>query len=144
MGYGFPASIGAKVACPDKIVVDIAGDGSIQMNIQELATAVQNNIHVKVIILNNSYLGMVRQWQELFYEKRYTHTYLSYAPDFVKLAEAYGAVGMRATKPEEVKPILEKALSIQNVVLVDIRIPPEEKVFPMVPAGSPITEMILV
>ncbi|RLB08649.1 MAG: acetolactate synthase large subunit, partial [Deltaproteobacteria bacterium] len=144
MGYGFPASIGAKVACPDKIVVDIAGDGSIQMNIQELATAVQNNIHVKVIILNNSYLGMVRQWQELFYEKRYSHTYLSYAPDFVKLAEAYGAVGMRVTKPEEVKPALEKALSTENVGLVDIRRPPEEKVFPMVPAGSPITEMILV
>ena len=144
MGYGFPASIGAKVACPDKIVVDIAGDGSIQMNIQELATAVQNNIHVKVIILNNSYLGMVRQWQELFYEKRYSQTYLAYAPDFVKLAEAYGAVGMRVTKPEEVKPALEKALSTENVVLIDIRIPPEEKVFPMVPAGSPITEMILV
>ena len=144
MGYGFPASIGAKVACPDKIVVDIAGDGSIQMNIQELATAVQNNIHVKVIILNNSYLGMVRQWQELFYEKRYSQTYLAYAPDFVKLAEAYGAVGMRVTKPEEVKPALEKALSTENVVLIDIRIPPEENVFPMVPAGSPITEMILV
>ncbi len=144
MGYGFPASIGAKVACPDKVVVDIAGDGSIQMNIQELATAVQNNIHVKVIILNNSYLGMVRQWQELFYEKRYSQTYLAYAPDFVKLAEAYGAVGMRVTKPEEVKPALEKALSTENVVLIDIRIPPEEKVFPMVPAGSPITEMILV
>ena len=144
MGYGFPASIGAKVACPDKVVVDIAGDGSIQMNIQELATAVQNNIHVKVIILNNSYLGMVRQWQELFYEKRYSQTYLAYAPDFVKLAEAYGAVGMRVTKPEEVKPALEKALSTENVVLIDIRIPPEENVFPMVPAGSPITEMILV
>ena len=144
MGYGFPASIGAKVACPDKTVVDIAGDGSIQMNIQELATAIQNNIHVKVIILNNSYLGMVRQWQELFYGKRYTYTYLSYAPDFVKLADAYGAVGMRVTKPEEVRPTLEKALSTQNVVLVDIRIPPEEKVYPMVPAGSPITEMILV
>ncbi len=144
MGYGFPASIGAKVACPDKTVVDIAGDGSIQMNIQELATAVQNNIHVKVIILNNSYLGMVRQWQELFYEKRYTYTYLAYAPDFVKLADAYGAVGLRVTRPEEVKPALEKALSTPNVVLIDIRIPPEEKVYPMVPAGSPITEMILV
>ena len=144
MGYGFPAAIGAKVACPDKTVVDIAGDGSIQMNIQELATAVQNNIHVKVIILNNSYLGMVRQWQELFYEKRYTSTYLAYAPDFVRLAEAYGAVGLRATKPEEVKPVLEKALSLPNVVLVDIRIPQEENVYPMVPAGSPITEMILV
>jgi len=144
MGYGFPAAIGAKVACPEKTVVDIAGDGSIQMNIQELATAIQNNIHVKVIILNNSYLGMVRQWQELFYERRYTCTYLSYAPDFVKLADAYGAVGLRIEKPEEVRPVLEKALSIPNVVFVDVRIPPEENVYPMVPAGSPITEMILV
>lgn len=144
MGYGFPAAIGAKVACPDKTVVDIAGDGSIQMNIQELATAVQNSIHVKIIVLNNSYLGMVRQWQELFYEKRYTCTFLAYAPDFTRLAEAYGAVGLRATKPEEVKPVLEKALSTPSVVLVDIRIPPGENVYPMVPAGSPITEMILV
>ncbi len=144
MGYGFPAAIGAQVACPNKTVIDIAGDGSIQMNIQELATAVQHNIPVKVVILNNSYLGMVRQWQELFYDKRYTCTHLEYAPDFVKLAEAYGAVGLRATKPDEVKPILEKALASKKVVLVDIRIPSEEKVYPMVPAGAPITEMILV
>ncbi len=144
MGYGFPAAIGAKVACPDKTVVDIAGDGSIQMNIQELATAVQNNIHVKVIILNNTYLGMVRQWQELFYEKRYSYTSLAYAPDFIRIAEAYGAVGLRVTKPEEVRPVLEKALSTPNVVFVDVRVPPEENVYPMVPAGSPITEMILV
>ena len=144
MGFGFPAAIGAQMGNPDKLVIDIAGDGSIQMNIQELATAMEQRLPIKIIILNNGFLGMVRQWQELFYGRRYSSVKFSVLPDFVKLAEAYGAVGMRATKPEEVKPILEKALSIQNVVLVDIRIPPEEKVFPMVPAGSPITEMILV
>ena len=108
MGFGLPAAIGAQVACPDKLVVDIAGDGSIQMNIQEMATAMQYNLPVKIVILNNRFLGMVRQWQELFYDNRYACTELNDAPDFVKLAEAYGAVGLRATKPEEVEPVLEK------------------------------------
>ncbi|MFH1678072.1 MAG: biosynthetic-type acetolactate synthase large subunit [Candidatus Omnitrophota bacterium] len=141
MGYGFPAAIGAKVGCPKAQVFDIAGDGSIQMNIQELATAVNNKINVKVAILNNCYLGMVRQWQELFYKRRYSYTHLC-NPDFVKLAESYGAVGLRATKKEEVRAVIEKALSIENVVFMDFQIEQEENVFPMVPAGEAIDRMI--
>lgn len=145
MGYGFPAAIGAQIAFPDKTVIDIAGDGSIQMNIQELATAVQYRIPVKVAILNNSFLGMVRQWQELFYDKRYSHSCIQVAPDFVKLAEAYGAVGFRATKPKEVVPVIEKALSIKDrPVIMDFHIDREESVYPMVPAGAPISKMLLV
>jgi acetolactate synthase-1/2/3 large subunit len=141
MGYGFPAAMGAKVGCPKRVVFDIAGDGSIQMNIQELATCVCNKINVKVAILNNGYLGMVRQWQELFYKKRYSHTCIS-GPDFVKLAESYGAVGIRVNKKEEVRPAIEKAISLDNVVFIDFRIEPEENVFPMVPAGEAINRMI--
>ncbi|MBW1720454.1 MAG: biosynthetic-type acetolactate synthase large subunit [Deltaproteobacteria bacterium] len=144
MGFGFPAAIGAQIACPDKLVIDIAGDGSIQMNIQEMATAVQYNLPVKVAILNNGYLGMVRQWQELFYDRCYAHTEMSCAPDFVKLAEAYGAVGLRATKPEEVEGIIKEALSVQRPVIMDFQVEKEECVYPMVPAGEPITEMLLV
>jgi acetolactate synthase-1/2/3 large subunit len=141
MGFGFPAAMGAKVGCPEKVVFDIAGDGSIQMNIQELATCVCNKIHIKVAILNNGYLGMVRQWQELFYKKRYSYTCL-YNPDFVKLAESYGAAGIRVTKKEEVRPAIDKALSIDNVVFIDFHIEPEENVYPMVPAGEAINRMI--
>ncbi len=141
MGYGFPAAIGAKVGCPEACVFDIAGDGSIQMNIQELATAVNHKICVKVAILNNSYLGMVRQWQELFYNRRYSFTHLR-NPDFVKLAEGYGAVGLRATRKEDVRAVIDKALSIDNVVFMDFQIEPEENVFPMVPAGEAIDRMI--
>jgi len=141
MGFGFPAAMGAKLGCSDKVVFDIAGDGSIQMNIQELATCVCNKINVKVAILNNGYLGMVRQWQELFYKKRYSHTCIT-GPDFVKLAESYGAVGIRATKREEVRPAIEKALSTDNTVFIDFRVEPEENVFPMVPAGEAINRMI--
>jgi acetolactate synthase-1/2/3 large subunit len=141
MGFGFPAAMGAKMGCPDKIVFDIAGDGSIQMNIQELATCVANKINVKVAILNNGYLGMVRQWQELFYKKRYSYTTL-YNPDFVKLAESYGAVGIRVTKKEEVRPAIEKALSIDNTAFIDFHIEPEENVYPMVPAGEAINKML--
>ncbi|RKY31978.1 MAG: biosynthetic-type acetolactate synthase large subunit [Candidatus Omnitrophota bacterium] len=141
MGFGFPAAMGAKVGCPGKIVFDIAGDGSIQMNIQELATCVCNKINVKVAILNNGYLGMVRQWQELFYKKRYAHTCL-HNPDFVKLAESFGAVGIRVTKKEEVRAAIDKALSIDNTVFIDFHIEPEENVFPMVPAGEAINRMI--
>ena len=143
MGYGFPAAIGAQVAFPNETVIDIAGDGSIQMNIQELATAVQYELPVKVAILNNQCLGMVRQWQELFYQKRYSATSLKISPDFVKLAEAYGAVGLRAQKPEEVVPVIEKALSIRRPVFMDFWVDPEEGVYPMVPAGAPISKMIL-
>lgn len=144
MGYGFPASIGAQVACPDRIVIDIAGDGSIQMNIQEMATAVANQIPVKIAILNNGYLGMVRQFQELFYGKRYSQTFLKGNPDFVKLAEAYGAVGLRACRPEEVVPVIEKALTIKGPVIMDFVVSPEECVAPMVPAGKGMTEMLLI
>jgi len=142
MGYGFPAAIGAQVGCPGKTVFDIAGDGSIQMNIQELATAVQNNLPVKIAILNNGYLGMVRQWQELFYDKRYSHTTLNGNPDFVKLAESYGAVGIRIEKKEEVNKAIKKALSLNKPVILDFRVDPEENVFPMVPAGQAINRMI--
>ncbi len=143
MGYGFPAAIGAKIGKPKMTVFDIAGDGSIQMNIQELATAVINKIPVKVAILNNCYLGMVRQWQELFYKKRYSYTALcGTCPDFVKLAESYGAVGIRVTKKSEVKDAIEKALKTDNVVFLDFHIEPEENVFPMVPAGEAINKML--
>ncbi|MFH1283001.1 MAG: biosynthetic-type acetolactate synthase large subunit [bacterium] len=160
MGYGFPAGIGAKVANPKKDVFVIAGDGSIQMNIQELATAVLNKINVKVVILSNNFLGMVRQWQEMFYGRRYNAVCLSkkpecdpgcnkpadgcpvFVPDFVKVAEAYGACGMRITKKEDVIPALEKSLTIDNTVFMDFIIEKEENVFPMVPSGAALHEII--
>ena len=144
MGYGMPAAIGAQAAFPDRLVIDIAGDGSIQMCTQELTTAVENNLPVKVAILNNQYLGMVRQWQQLFYEKQYCATCLKMAPDFVKLAEAYGAVGLRATKPSEVEKVIQEALAVSKPVLMDFVVNPEECVYPMVPAGAATTQMILV
>jgi acetolactate synthase-1/2/3 large subunit len=144
MGYGFPAAIGAQVAFPDKTVIDIAGDGSFQMNIQEMATAVQYDLPVKVAILNNQCLGMVRQWQQLFCDRRYSQTIFEAVPDFVKLAEAYGAVGLRATKPDEVEPVIRKALSIRKPVLMDFWVDRNECVYPMVPAGAALTEMLLV
>jgi acetolactate synthase I/II/III large subunit len=144
MGFGLPAAIGAQVAKPDDLVIDIAGDGSIQMNIQEMATAVQCGLPIKVVILNNRYLGMVRQWQELFYEKCYACTCMDYAPDFVKLAEAYGAVGLRATRPEEVVPVLKQGLSVRKTVIMEFQVEKEANVYPMVPAGASITDMLLV
>jgi acetolactate synthase-1/2/3 large subunit len=145
MGYGFPAAIGAQVAFPNKLVVGISGDGSFQMNSQELATAVQYRLPIKVVILNNGYLGMVRQWQEFFYAKRYALSSLEgISPDFVKLAEAYGAIGMRGNKPEEVIPILKKAFSISEPVIIDFVVDPEENVYPMVPAGEPLNQMRLI
>ncbi len=143
MGYGFPAAMGAQVAHPDKIVIDIAGDGSFQMNIQELATCVTYKLPVKVAILNNMYLGMVRQWQELFYAERYSYSHLDTVPDFVKVAEAYGAVGLRATKPSEVEPVIKEALKVKDLpVVMDFIVDWKEKVFPMVPAGGSLDEMI--
>ncbi|MBU1986613.1 MAG: biosynthetic-type acetolactate synthase large subunit, partial [Proteobacteria bacterium] len=144
MGYGLPAAIGAKMAFPEKTVIDVAGDGSIQMNIQELATAKQYKCPVKVAILNNNYLGMVRQWQELFYNKRYAGTVMEVTPDFVMLAQAYGAVGLRATKKSEVEAVIKEALATDNTVIMDFVIAREECVFPMVPAGKATTEMLLV
>jgi acetolactate synthase-1/2/3 large subunit len=142
MGYGFPAAIGAQLAHPNKLVIDIAGDGSIQMNIQELATAGINKLPVKVAILNNHYLGMVRQWQELFYNERYSYTHLEVVPDFVKVAEAYGVVGLRATKPSEVEPVLKEAFKIKKTVFMDFIVHWKEKVYPMVPAGAAIDQML--
>jgi acetolactate synthase-1/2/3 large subunit len=145
MGYGFPAAMGAQVAFPKKLVIDIAGDGSFQMNSQELAAVVQYQLPIKVAILNNGYLGMVRQWQEFFYGKRYASVSLEgISPDFVKLAEAYGAVGLRATRPEEVVPILQQAFSTKKPVIIDFVVDPEENVYPMVPAGEPLNQMRLV
>jgi acetolactate synthase-1/2/3 large subunit len=145
MGYGFPAAMGAQVAFPDKLVIDIAGDGSFQMNSQELAAVVQYQLPVKVAILNNGCLGMVRQWQEFFYGKRYASVSLEgISPDFVKLAEAYGAVGLRATRPEEVVPILQQAFSTKKPVIIDFVVDPEENVYPMVPSGEPLNQMRLI
>jgi len=144
MGFGLPAAIGAQVAKPGKLVVDIAGDGSIQMNIQEMATAIQYGLPVKVVILNNRYLGMVRQWQELFYDKRYACTDMEYAPDFVKLAEAYGAMGLRATTPDQVESVLMQGLASPQAAIMDFWVDREECVYPMVPAGATLTEMLLV
>ena len=143
MGFGLPAAIGAQAGCPDKLVFDIAGDGSIQMNSQELATAVAYNLPVKVAILNNGYLGMVRQWQELMWNRRYSQTDLNVGtPDFVKLAEAYGALGLRATRPEEVRPALEQAIATPKPVVIDFVVAREENVFPFVPPGQPLTKMV--
>lgn len=143
MGYGFPAAIGAKVACPDKTVINIAGDGSIQMNIQELGTAVQYKLPVIICILNNHYLGMVRQWQGLFYGGRYSHTDMTCQPDFVKLAEAYGAVGMRVKRMEEIDEALQKALEVKDrPVIIDFWVDRNANVYPMVPPGEAINNML--
>jgi acetolactate synthase-1/2/3 large subunit len=144
MGYGLPAAIGAQFGCPERIVVDIAGDGSIQMNIQELTTAVNNKLPIKICVLDNAYLGMVRQWQELIHGKRYSHTDLDNNPDLIKVAEAYGAKGIRVTKQEEVRPALEEALKVKDrPVLIDFIVAREENVFPFVPAGQAINEMLV-
>ncbi|WP_292465008.1 acetolactate synthase large subunit [Methanolobus sp.] len=142
MGYGFPAAIGAKVARPDKVVIDVSGDGSFQMNSQEMATIVQNNIPVIIAIFNNGFLGMVRQWQEIFYGKRYSSTCIRDSVDFVKLAEAYGALGIRATTRDEVRPALEKAIASGRPTLIDFIVECEENVSPMVPAGAAINEIL--
>jgi acetolactate synthase-1/2/3 large subunit len=143
MGFGLPAALGALVARPGAIVINIAGDGSILMNIQELATAVQEGLPVKVAILNNGCLGMVRQWQQLFYDRRYAATLLSHQPDFVKLAESFGAKGLYAEKPEEVDLVIEAALACDGPVIMDFKVSPEELVYPMVPGGKALHEMIL-
>ena len=142
MGFGFPAAIGAQVANPDRLVINIAGDGSFQMNIQELGTAVAYKIPVKVVIMNNFYLGMVRQWQEFFFKKRYSATVLDTNPDFVKVAEAYGAKGFRITDVKNLRTVLQEAFATPGPVVVDCQVDREENVLPMVPANSPISEMI--
>lgn len=143
MGFGFPAAIGAQIACPDRTVVDIAGDGSIQMNIQELGTATQYKLPVIICILNNQFLGMVRQWQGLFYGGRYSFTDIEHQPDFVKLAEAYGAVGIRVKEPDEVEPALKQAMTIKDrPVIIDFWVEREANVYPMVPPGAALLNML--
>jgi acetolactate synthase I/II/III large subunit len=142
MGFGLPAAMGAKVGCPDETVVCIAGDGSIQMNAQELATCVQEGIAVKVFVMNNGYLGMVRQWQELFWDGRYSHVETGPWPDFVKLAEAHGATGMRCADKRTLVPDIKEALATEGPVLVDVRVTREENTFPMIPAGKPARDMV--
>jgi acetolactate synthase-1/2/3 large subunit len=141
MGYGLPAGIGAKFAAPERQVVVVSGDGSIQMNIQELATAVQYNVDLKVVILNNHFLGMVRQWQEKFYQERYSYSEMS-VPDFVKLAAAYGAKGFRVERPAELAATMSQAFATPGPVLLDVIIPKEEAVMPMIPPGSALSEML--
>lgn len=159
MGFGMPAAMGAALACPGTLVIDIAGDGSIQMNIQELATISINKIPVKVAIINNEYLGMVRQWQDLFWNKRYSSTCLrggflcvdckgpahcktKYVPDFVRLAESYNILGLRATKHADVVQVLKQGLEADGPAIMEFIVPPEENVFPMVPAGKPIDQAL--
>lgn len=142
MGFGLPAAIGVQVANPQAVVFDIAGDGSIQMNIQELCTAVQHQLPINVAILNNQYLGMVRQWQELFHNCRYSHTDICCQPDFVALAKAYGCEAVRVTKEEEVGPALEQAIASPRPFVIDFMVDREENVYPMVPAGGSINKMI--
>jgi acetolactate synthase-1/2/3 large subunit len=143
MGFGFPAAIGAQLACPDKTVVSISGDGGFQMTLFELATAAIHKLPIKILILNNSYLGMVRQWQELFYDRRFSETPLADLPDLVKLAEAYKCLGLRARTLEELDPVIDQALAhTGGPCIVDIRVKRQEKVYPMVPAGAPLNDMI--
>jgi acetolactate synthase-1/2/3 large subunit len=141
MGYGLPAGIGAKFAAPDRTVVVVSGDGSIQMNIQELGTAVQYNVDIKVVILNNYFLGMVRQWQERFYSERYSYSAMS-VPNFVKLADAYGAKGFRIEKAKDLSRIMKEAFATPGPVLIDVVIPKEEAVMPMIPPGGSMSEML--
>jgi acetolactate synthase-1/2/3 large subunit len=143
MGFGLPAAMGALLGRPDKQVVAVVGDGGFQMTNQEIITAVQYNIPLKVIIMNNGYLGMVRQWQEMFYDRAYSEVDLSVSPDFVKLAEAYGALGLRAEKPDELAAVLEVGLAHKGVTIMDIVVSKEENVFPIVPAGGNARDMIL-
>jgi len=143
MGYGVPAAIGAQLVLGDQMVVAVVGDGGFQMTNQELAMAVQYNLPIKVLIMNNGYLGMVRQWQEMFYERAYSEVDLTVSPDFVKLAEAYGAFGVRATRPDELSDVLSAGLSHKGVAVMDIVVSKEENVFPIVPAGGNSRDMIV-
>ena len=143
MGFGLPAAVGGQLALPDQLVVAVVGDGGFQITNQELATAVQYNLPVKIIVMNNVYLGMVRQWQEMFYDRAYSEVDISVAPDFVKLAEAYGAAGFRAQRPAELQDVLEAGLNHDGVAVIDIVVSKEENVFPMIPAGANARDMIV-
>jgi acetolactate synthase-1/2/3 large subunit len=143
MGYGLPAAIGAQIAHPDSLVIDVAGEASVLMNIQEMSTACQYRLPVKVFIMNNQWMGMVRQWQELLYGERYSESYTEALPDFVKLAEAFGGVGLRAEKPSEVDDVIKEMIAVKKPVIVDVRIDKTENCFPMIPAGAAHNEMLL-
>src|SRR5215813_877636 len=143
MGYGFPAALGAQLAYPDRQVIAFVGDGGFQMTAQELATAVQYGTNTKIVVMNNNSLGMVRQWQEIFYNRNYSHVDMEWTPDFVKLAEAYGATGLRARHPGELTDILERGLRTPGVVVMEIVVEQEENVYPMIPPGAGISEMVL-
>ena len=143
MGFGLPAAIGAQLALRDQLIVAVVGDGGFQMTNQELATAIQYDLPVKILIMNNGYLGMVRQWQEMFYDRTYSEVDISVAPDFVKLAEAYGAAGFRAERPEELRDVIEAGLNHRGVAVMDIVVSKEENVFPIVPAGANARDMIV-
>jgi acetolactate synthase-1/2/3 large subunit len=143
MGYGLPAAIGAQIAYPDRLVIDVAGEASILMNIQEMSTAVQYRAPVKVFILNNEYMGMVRQWQELLHGGRYSESYTAALPDFVKLAEAFGGVGLRCTKPDDVDRVIKEMIAVDRPVIVDVCVDKAENCFPMIPSGAAHNEMLL-
>jgi acetolactate synthase-1/2/3 large subunit len=142
MGFGLPAAMGAKVGCPEATVVCVTGDGSFQMNTQELATCAQNGIDVKVFVMNNGYLGMVRQWQELFWDRRYSHVEMGQFPDFVKLADAYGATGVRLTDKHTLVDDMREALATPGPVVVDVRVVSEENVYPMIAPGQAARNMV--
>jgi acetolactate synthase-1/2/3 large subunit len=143
MGYGLPSAMGVQVAHPDALVVDIAGEASIMMNIQEMSTIAQYRLPVKVFILNNEYMGMVRQWQELLHGGRYSESYMGSLPDFVKLAEAFGAVGLRAEKPGDVDGLIKEMIASDKAVIADIRVDKAENCFPMIPSGAAHNEMLM-
>jgi len=143
MGYGLPAAVGVQVANPDKLVIDIAGEASVLMTMQEMSTAVQYKLPIKIFILNNEYMGMVRQWQELLHEKNYSESYTAALPDFVKLAEAYGCVGIRANKPDELDEKITQMLSVNKPVIFDCVVDKTENCYPMIPSGKPHNQMLL-
>jgi acetolactate synthase-1/2/3 large subunit len=142
MGYGLPAAMGAAMKSTDPVIC-ITGDGSFQMCIQELATCVHEGLNVKVVIMNNNFLGMVRQWQEMFYSRRYSEVGMKYFPDFVRIAEAYGATGLRAEKPEELRAMLERGFSTPGTVIMDVIVHKESNVFPMIPGGAGHYEIVM-
>jgi acetolactate synthase-1/2/3 large subunit len=143
MGYGFPAAVGVQVAHPDSLVIDVAGEASIMMNIQELSTVAQYRLPVKIFVLNNQYMGMVRQWQELLHGGRYSESYMESLPDFVKLADAFGAVGLRTGSPAELDDVIREMIEIKKPVIVDVLVDKAENCFPMIPSGAAHYDMLL-
>jgi acetolactate synthase-1/2/3 large subunit len=143
MGYGLPAAVGVQIAHPKKLVIDIAGEASVLMTMQEMSTAVQYNLPIKIFILNNQYMGMVRQWQELLHEKNYSESYSEALPDFIKMAEAYGCKGIKADKPDELDEKIKEMVEFDGPVIFDCRVDPNENCFPMIPSGKPHNQMIL-